>query len=477
MCNDVKGEQTVPDEINQKLRALPAVDAVMQDAAAGLLAAAHGHAATVAAVRQAIERLRSAIVAGESTGNGECDPTAIAAAARGMLENAARPNLKRVVNATGIVLHTGLGRATMPDAAREALSVAAGCCNVQMELATGKRGRREEVVRGLLQELTGAEDVLLVNNNAGATMLVLRALAQGREVIISRGELIEIGGSFRLPDIMSESGVIMREVGTTNKTHLRDYESAIGPNTGLIMKAHQSNFKIVGFTRETGIAEIAEVGRKHGIPVVDDLGCGAMVGLEQYGLPHEMTVRESLEAGSDIVLFSTDKLIGGPQGGLIAGRKALIGRIKSHPLYRVLRVCKLTLAALEATLRLFRAPDLLAKNHPVYTMLAKTPVDIEMQARELAEQVRKARPDWKVSVDKTVSYLGGGSLPAEELPSFAVSITSPKQSAEAIAKALRLAAVPVIPRVSNDAVLLDLRTVLQDEMALVVKAAKEAGQD
>jgi L-seryl-tRNA(Ser) seleniumtransferase len=361
----------------------------------------------------------------------------------------------------------------MPESVREPLAEATGYCNVQMDLETGDRIRRESCILDLVRELTGAEDAVLVNNNAGATLLVLRALARDREVVISRGELIEIGGSFRLPDIMSESGAILREIGTTNKTHPKDYESAISPKTAMLMKAHKSNFNIVGFAEEVGIGVIAQIGKRNGIMVVDDIGCGALVPLEKYGLPHEVTVSESLSAGSDIVLFSTDKLIGGPQGGLIVGRKDLIEKIRKQPLYRALRVCKLTLAALEATLKLFRSPELLVERHPIYGMLGKSLAEIEEQAMRLSEQMASKRPDWNVSVVKTITYLGGGSLPGSELPSFAVKVSSQLKSAEEISKMFRLADTPVIPHIKDDAVLLDMRTVSKDEIEFILKAVNQ----
>jgi L-seryl-tRNA(Ser) seleniumtransferase len=458
------------DTARDALRALPSVDSVLQTSAAITLVEHHGHPAAAAAVRQTLEALRKAILDGTPRDAGACSPDAVAAAAEATLAAQARPRLRRVVNATGIILHTGLGRAFMPDESREALAAVTGYCNLQQDLATGQRDRREECLRDLVCELTGAEDVLVVNNNAGATLLVLAALARGKEVVISRGELIEIGGSFRLPDIMRESGAVLREVGTTNKTHLRDYAAAVGPATGLILKAHKSNYKIVGFTDEVTIGDIVAVGRKAGVSVVDDLGCGALVGLEAFGLEHEGTVQESLAAGADIALFSTDKLIGGPQGGMIVGRRALIDRIQAHPLYRALRVGKLTLAALEATLRLFRAPDRLAQRHPVYMMLAKTPEAMEAQADRLAGLIRARQPAWEVGVGKETSYLGGGTLPAADLPSYAVRIRTPDLSADEVSRRLRRAAVPVVPRVHADWVILDMRTVLPADTADVVAA-------
>jgi len=311
----------------------------------------------------------------------------------------------------------------------------------------------------LVRDLTGAEDVVLVNNNAGATFLVLAALARGREAVISRGELIEIGGSFRLPDIMREAGVVLKEVGTTNKTHLKDYQAAVGPQTAMILKVHKSNYKIVGFTKEVAITDLAKLGKEKGVPVVDDLGCGALVGLEAYG--HGARVHDSGEPRGRLRRGALQhrQADRGPQGGMVVGKKALLDKIRSHPLYRVLRVCKLTLGAAEATLRLFKAPDTLASRHPVYAMISKTPADMERQAGELRRMILEKRPAWEVSVAEETSFLGGGSLPETEMPSFAVRIKSPTLEAGDMARLFRKASTPVIPRVADGACILDMRTV------------------
>jgi L-seryl-tRNA(Ser) seleniumtransferase len=463
------------DNINKMVRSLPSVSVLMEMPGATDMVGRHGRTAVVAAIRKVLGDLRSEILEGDNSDAAACDASAVLVRTDRLLQSENRPRLRRLVNATGIILHTGLGRAVMPGRVNEALpGLMTGCCNVQMDLETGQRMRREDCVGDLVRELTGAEEVLVVNNNAGATMLVLRALAEKKEVIVSRGEMIEIGGSFRLPDIMSESGAVLREVGATNKTHARDYENAIGPRTALILKAHKSNYGIVGFTAEVGIAEIAEIGRRHGIPVVDDIGCGALVDLAQYGLEHEMTMRESLEAGADIALSSTDKLIGGPQGGLIIGRKDLLDRVRSHPLYRALRVCKMTLAALESTLRVFREPEFLVERHPLYGMIARPLSEIEKQAEDVAGRIAGSRADWVVSTVKTSSRLGGGSVPLSEIPSSAVSIKSSVQSASEIALELRTTEPPVIVRVKEDAVLLDMRTVSREEVDDVVSACGKA---
>jgi len=467
-----KGKNSVKKDFNKLARALPAVEAVLKLPEAARLSAVYGRGALVASVRHSLNALRSSILQGGSVPPRLCAAAAVLELAAKEIERGSRPRLQRVVNATGVILHTGLGRAVLPGVAQEELARVAGYCNLQQDLQTGQRDRREECVRAIVRELTGAEDVLVVNNNAGATFLLLAALACGKEVVISRGELIEIGGSFRLPDIMQASGAILREVGTTNKTHLKDYTNALGPQTAMLLKAHKSNYKIVGFTKEVCIGEIAQVGMQHGVPVVDDLGCGALVGLEQFGLPHEYTVRESLRSGADLALFSTDKLIGGPQGGMIVGRASLIERIRAHPLYRILRVCKLTLGALEATLRLFKAPDLLAQKHPLYMMLAKTPAAMKSQARELKTVIGRKRPAWELAISGEISYLGGGSLPGAEMPSYALRIKVPRLRADELARQFRMAPTPIVPRVADECVILDMRTVFPGDLPDILQAVE-----
>ncbi len=460
------------EDKNTLLRRIPAVNTVLEDTGADALAAEFGRPMLVEAVRTVVDGLREAALSGAPPSSDDLTVAGVLAGTRSHLENKTVPRLRRIVNATGIVLHTGLGRAVLPRAAIDALGELWSCCNVQMDLDTGERIQREDAVRETVRHLTGAEDVLVVNNNAGATMLVLRALAQDREVVVSRGELIEIGGSFRLPDIMDESGAVMREVGTTNKTHLRDYEAAADTmRTGLLLKAHKSNFRIVGFTKEVGIAELSELGRGLGIPVVDDIGCGALIGLERFGLEHEMTVRESLEAGADIVLFSTDKLIGGPQGGMIVGRADLLARIRKHPLYRALRVGKMTLTALEATLKLFLDPEKLPQRHATYFMLSRTPEDLRAQAATVVAGIGEG---WTADAVDEPAYLGGGSLPGSSIPSIAVRLSSAQLTTDALALALRRHATPVVPHVRDDAVLLNMRTVLPDEVDTVIAAIEAA---
>ncbi|MBU1909682.1 MAG: L-seryl-tRNA(Sec) selenium transferase [Verrucomicrobia bacterium] len=339
-----------------------------------------------------------------------------------------------------------------------------------MDLETGERSRREATILDLCRRVTGAEDVAVVNNNAAATLLVLAALARGREAVVSRGELIEIGGSFRLPDIMAESGAVMREVGTTNKTHLRDYENAIGPNTGLLLKVHPSNYRVAGFVAEASLREIADLGHRRSVPVIFDLGSGNLMDLRKYGLEGEPTVQDGFRDGADLVLFSTDKLIGGPQGGIIAGRTDLVTVVRQHSLYRAFRVDKLRLAALEAALRLFLEPEFLEERHPTLFMLARRPDELRQAAENLRDEIARRQPAWRATVVEDESRLGGGALPTSPLPTFAVALQTDGRTAEELARALRRADPPVIGRIHENAVRLDVRTIRPGEMNDVLSA-------
>lgn len=446
------------------LRSIPSVDVLLNDTAITPLINAHGTTLVKSILKSTVSELRDSI---QSGGKGDTSSAAIIDCCRQKLADALAPNLRAAVNATGIILHTGLGRSPMPKTAIEHMSTCAAFCNLQTDLETGKRTRRESNLIKYVKALTGAEDAIAVNNNAGATLLVLKALAAGREAVVSRGELIEIGGSFRLPDIMEQSGAILKEVGSTNKTHARDYASAISEKTAVLFKAHKSNYSIVGFTKDVGIEEIAQIGRKHKVIVVDDLGCGALIKTEDYGLPHEVTVRESLKAGADIALFSTDKLIGGPQGGMIVGKKKLIDKIRKDPMYRVLRICKLTLSALEATLKIFLQPENLNTAHPLYAAMSRDIEEIESQAKRLSKAIGAAHPKWTVTAIETTSILGGGSLPGSDLPSRGISIKSPDLSPTKLAAAFRNAPTPVFGRLEKNLFILDMRTVTKmDETAI-----------
>ena len=378
--------------------------------------------------------------------------------------------IRPVVNATGIILHTGAGRAVLPQQAVDALSGLNRCCNMQIDMETGKRGKRNYMTEYLLQKLTGAEAAMVVNNNAAATLLILAALCKGKEVVVSRGQLIEIGGSFRLPDCIYQSGAIMVEVGTTNKTHLYDYERALTENTGIVLRVNPSNYRIVGFSKQVPVEDLVTLKKKQPVIVVDDLGCGALVSLEKYGLPHEPTVPDSIAAGADIVCFSGDKLIGGPQAGIIVGRKDLIAIIKKHPLTRMLRVCKLTDIALEHTLRLFLEPETLTENQPTLRMLSTPAESLEKKAVKLKKMIDKAKTSLTVCVEEGESAVGGGSLPATSIKTFILAARSEHHSPDRLSYLLRQNEPPIITRIKGDAVILDMRTLLGGEEDIIVNA-------
>jgi len=438
-------------------RRLPAVHVVLDRPGLAGPLATRGREAIAAAVRRAIDEARSALIAGAPA---DADPDALADRALAIL-GADRPHLRPVLNATGILLHTGLGRAPLAAEAAEAVGrVVRGYCNLEIDLNTGDRGRRTDGVAELLRRLTGAEAAAVVNNNAAATILALRALAAGREVIVSRGQLVEIGGSFRLPEIFEVSGARLREVGTTNKTRLADYERAIGPETAALLRVHPSNYRIVGFTEEVAIADLAALGKARGLWTIDDIGSGALA----PGLPPvvsgEPTVAEGLAAGADLVLFSGDKLLGGPQCGVLVGRAAAVARLAADPLMRALRVDKMTLAALEATLRLALDPALGGRQIPLWAFLT-TPLDaLRCRAGRLAEEFR-AELSLNASAVESTAFLGGGSVPVDPLPSAAVRLAGPFPasvgSESSLAQALRVGEPAVLARVQGGAVLLDLR--------------------
>ena len=383
------------------------------------------------------------------------------------------PSLDHVINAAGIMLHTAIGRAPLPPLAAEAIHRAArGYCVLQWDRRTGRRGHRDDHVEDLITELTGAEAATVVNNNAGATLLVLAALARGREVVVSRGQLVEIGGAFRIPEVMKQSGAIMREVGCTNRTHLRDYREAINESTALLLRVHPSNYRIRGFTGEVSIEDLVALGNEEELPVMDDLGSGCLVDLSEFGLPAEPGIRESIEAGVSVTTSSADKLIGGPQGGIITGRRELIAKIRKHPLARALRVDKLTLAGLEATLRLL-LDDLeeIVAEHPLYAMLASGDDDLRKKADRL-KGLLGLPESCSSEVVRTVSYTGSGSLPDEEIPSWGVSLVCP--DAERLAGELRMGSPAVTARIEDDCLIMDVRTILEGELELLAELVSSA---
>ncbi len=409
----------------------------------------------VAAARTVVEQAREEILAG-------ADPGDLRERLEAELSALRRPRLRRVLNATGVIVHTNLGRAPLPESAlAQVADVARGYSNLEYDLSAGSRGSRQDHAAAILRRLTGAEAALVVNNNAAAVMLALAALAEGREVLVSRGELIEIGDGFRIPDVLARSGAILREVGTTNRTRAADYERAIGPETAVLLRVHKSNFRVVGFTEQPSVAELAAVARRHKLPLVDDLGSGALCASNTVLLGDEPLAGESLAAGADLVCFSGDKLLGGPQAGVIAGRADLVERLRRHPLQRALRADKLTLAALEGTLRLYLDPDRAVREVPVLRMLTEAPEAVRARAERLAELTGG-------EVEETVARVGGGALPMAELPSFACAVE------EELAQPLRLGEPPVIGVVRDGRCLLDCRTLAGDEVDEVAAAVAAA---
>ncbi|AVO50047.1 L-seryl-tRNA(Sec) selenium transferase [Melaminivora suipulveris] len=449
---------------------LPGVDRVLSTPLARQLSAEHGASSTTAAVRAAIDALRPAALAGELDGEALA-PEAIAHHAARRLADRLAPRFKTVFNLTGTVLHTNLGRALLPDAAVQAVVQALTApANLEYDLATGGRGDRDDLVEDLLCELTGAEAATVVNNNAAAVLLALNTLALGREAIVSRGELVEIGGAFRIPDVMARAGSTLVEVGTTNRTHAHDYAGAIGAQTAALMKVHCSNYAITGFTKSVAEAEVAAIAHAHGLPLVVDLGSGTLVDLAQWGLPHEPTVRDVIAAGADLVTFSGDKLLGGPQAGLIVGRKDLIAAIKKNPLKRALRVGKLTLAALEPVLRLYLTPERLPERLTTLRLFTRPQADMQAQVAQLLPDVQSAvGAGYAVCSAACSSQIGSGALPVNTLPSWGLALqpVQSKGAGSALARleaALRALPRPVIGRIESGALWLDLRCLEAHEL-------------
>ena len=447
------------------LRALPSVGSVLDGPAGKDLASRFGREIAARAVREAVEEFRLEISSGQRSEAVSGEEVGSLALKKAHAFSTVR--LRRVVNATGVVIHTNLGRAPLAEAAREALvGIARGYSSLEYDLETGSRGERLAEVSRLYALLAGSEDAAVVNNNAGAVFLILKALAEGGEVVVSRGQLIEIGGSFRLPEIMLAAGVRMVEVGTTNRTRISDYERSVTSETRLFFLAHPSNYRVVGFTEEVGLEELVRLGRKAGVAVVHDLGSGCLLEMRD-----EPLVQRSVRAGADLVSSSGDKLLGGPQSGLIAGCRDLVGRLRSHPVYRALRPGKLTIAALEATLRLY----LRGERVPVLRMLFADEGELKGRAEALARRLERACPGARAEVVRQEGRAGGGSLPEEPLQGWAVSVEVRGLSSSELARALRRAEVPVIAIVRKGRVILDVRTLLEGEEEAIEEAFRGAG--
>jgi L-seryl-tRNA(Ser) seleniumtransferase len=455
-------------------RDLPSVHEVLDLPGVRALAREHSHEAIVEAVRQELTDLRALVKQGASL-DGRAEPITIAERVAERLGRDVRPKLRPVINATGIVLHTNLGRAPVAEeAARAAYEAARAYLNLELDLDTGKRSSRQASIREWVCRLTGAESSTAVNNNAAATVLVLRALCQGKEVIVSRGQLIEIGGSFRIPEIMAVSGATLREVGTTNITRLSDYERAIGPATGALMQIHTSNYRVAGFTKQVALADLAALGKKRGLPVFDDVGSGALIDFGRFGFRGEPLARRSLADGADLVLFSGDKLLGGPQAGIIAGRKEHVQKIEKDPLMRAFRLDKMTLAALEATLRLYLHEERALREVPALRMLGTPPEELRQRALVLAERLG-AVPGLAVArVAEDKAFVGGGSLPDQAMPSWVVELEADGLSDAELARRLRLGTPAVMGRLRDGRVILDVRTVLPHHEAALVEAVRRA---
>ena len=455
------------------LRMLPGVDHILELVKTDPFFDNVPKSVLIRSIRSVVESLRTIIIDDQQhITETKLSDSVILEEVKNSVKEAMTPNLMRIVNATGVVVHTNLGRSLLAeDAVENLLTIASRYSNLEFDLSKGVRGSRYSIVEDILCEISGAEAAMVVNNNAGAVFLCLETISRGKKVIVSRGELVEIGGSFRIPDVMAKSGSILKEVGTTNRTHLNDYENAIEHDTGLLLKVHSSNYSVVGFTADVSLEELVALGAKYQIPVMEDLGSGTFVDFSKYGLLKEPTVQESVAAGADVVTFSGDKLLGGPQAGMIIGKNDLLERIKKNPITRALRIDKLTLAALESTVRRYRNIDREIDSIPTLRMLTLPLAHIETKAKELAkklENIGDAR--MSATLIDLSSRPGGGALPLLKLPSKGVGIKVQGISANTIEKQMRSNEIPIIGRIEEDLFIMDLRTILDDELSIIKNA-------
>ena len=467
---------------NDILRRIPKIDEVLSERLISDCFGKYGRETVTGAVRAVIDGLRKEILALPEDALDGFDLSGlekgrVAQRAASLAEEKDRNNLYRVVNATGTILHTNLGRAPLcKEAVENVAEVSKGYSNLEYDVKAGKRGSRHSIIQDLLVELTGAEDAMLVNNNASATMIVLSSMAAGKEVVVSRGELVEIGGAFRIPDIMEQSGAVLHEIGTTNKTKPSDYEKAIDPErTAALMKVHTSNYRIMGFTEEASLEDLVAIGKEHDLPVIFDMGNGLMVDLSAYGLD-EPNVPASLATGIDVMLFSGDKLLGGPQGGIIVGKKKYIEKMKKHPLARALRVDKMTFAAMEETLKKYRDEEKAKREIPVLRMITEDADSLRGRAEELADKIRFYAAGLKAEVVRVDDQIGGGSAPMVYLPGYAVAVTSDAVTAQGLERMLRRNRVPIIARIHDDRLLLCVRTITEEEVNIVADAFDRIGR-
>lgn len=457
------------------LRSLPKVDELLQNEKIKELSRKLNQEYLVAIIREEVDKVRFSILEETFEGDHICIDRIVENICTRLLKEFDF-GLKKIINATGVVLHTNLGRAPMPKAVKSVFDdILYGYCNLEYEIDKGVRGSRHDHLKGLIQKLTGAEDVIVVNNNAAAVMLVLSTMAKGKEVVVSRGELVEIGGSFRIPKVMEHSGAILKEIGSTNKTHLHDYEEAIGENTAALMKVHTSNFKIMGFTDSVSIKELRPLADKYNLPIIDDLGSGVFLDLRKYGLSYEPTVTDSLAAGADIVTFSGDKLMGAAQCGVIVGKSEYISKMKKNNLLRALRVDKMTITALTATLSMYLDSENIEQNVPVLQMLSQNEEQLKAKAQRLYDSILQKNPSLSDSVELVAcqSMVGGGSLPTQLMPSYGIKIRPLGHSTSKLEQQLRITEPHVVGRVEEDHYYLDVRTIFDEEIEIVAQKVAE----
>jgi L-seryl-tRNA(Ser) seleniumtransferase len=468
-----------PTHRQEVLRKIPSVEDILSRKEMADLLRIHPRTVVVEAIRKGLGRLREEILTLSDLSTAEENLFSfehLSSLFQKEIELQVQPRLRRVINATGIVIHTNLGRAPLhPLALKQIVEVAKAYSNLEYDLSLGERGDRYSHVEEILRRLSGAESALVVNNNAGAVLLCLNTMAEGREVVISRGELVEIGGAFRIPDVMKRSGALLKEVGTTNRTHLKDYQRAIGPQTALLLKVHTSNFRVMGFTSEVSLAELVRLGEEHHLPVMEDLGSGCFVDLSRYGLEKEPTVQEAIKTGVDLITISGDKLLGGPQAGIILGKKDILDSIKVNPLTRALRIDKLTLAALESTLLLYLNEKRAMEEIPTLRMLRLDAKKLKGRGRRLLKRLQgKVGKTIQMTLKEEASQVGGGSLPLQELPTIVLSIKSPDRSVNSLEQGLRKADPPIISRISKDELIFDMRTVFDEEIPLLAAGIEKA---